>query len=173
MAPCYFQTDSHCRRMLGDIHLEGIQSESRLCEADMMAWQPIGTILCEIWIIQTRLVHHQSLWYWVHTTLYASIHCWSYSLQWRHNERGGVSNHWSLDCVLNPQIKETSKLGVTGLCEGNPLVTGGFPSQRASGAENVSIWWRHRVYTSIAQWAPWIKSNHSQAKRDGNLSCCP
>ena len=28
---------------------------------------------------------------------------------------------------------------------GNPPVTGGFPSQRASIAENVSIWWRHHV----------------------------
>ena len=31
--------------------------------------------------------------------------------------------------------KGTSKLGGTGLCEGNPPVTGGFPSQRASNAE--------------------------------------
>ena len=31
-------------------------------------------------------------------------------------------------------------------CEGNPPVTGGFPSQRASNAENVSIWWRHHVH---------------------------
>ena len=30
-----------------------------------------------------------------------------------------------------------------GLCEGNSPVTGEFPSQRASKAENVSIWWRH------------------------------
>ena len=30
----------------------------------------------------------------------------------------------------------------TGLCERNPPVAGGFPSQRASYAENVSIWWR-------------------------------
>ena len=28
-------------------------------------------------------------------------------------------------------------------CEGNPPMTGGFPSQRASKAEDVSIWWRH------------------------------
>ena len=41
--------------------------------------------------------------------------------------------------------KKTSKRRVTGLCEGNPPVTGGFPSQRASNAENVSIWWRHHV----------------------------
>ena len=35
--------------------------------------------------------------------------------------------------------KKTSKLGVIALCEGNPPVTGGFPTQRASNAENVSI----------------------------------
>ena len=32
---------------------------------------------------------------------------------------------------------------VSGLCEGNSPVTGEFPAQRASNAENVSIWWRH------------------------------
>ena len=37
------------------------------------------------------------------------------------------------------------KLSITGLCEGNPPVTGGFPSQRASNRENVFIWWRHHV----------------------------
>ena len=30
------------------------------------------------------------------------------------------------------------------LCEGNPLVTGGLPSQRASNTETDSIWWCHR-----------------------------
>ena len=39
--------------------------------------------------------------------------------------------------------KETSKLRVTGLCAGNSPVTGEFPAQLASNAENVSIWWRH------------------------------
>ena len=69
------------------------------------------------------------------------------ALQWRHNERDGVSNHQPHDCLLkrlfNAQIKETSKLRVTDLCEGNSLGTGEFPAQRASNAENVSIWWRH------------------------------
>ena len=38
------------------------------------------------------------------------------------------------------QIKEKkSQLRVTGLCEGNPPVTGEFPSQRTSNAENVSF----------------------------------
>ena len=43
------------------------------------------------------------------------------------------------------QRKKTSKLRVTGLCAGNSSVTGEFPAQRASNAENVSIWWRHHV----------------------------
>ena len=40
------------------------------------------------------------------------------------------------------QIK-TSKFRVTGLCTGNSLVTGKFPTQRASNSKNVSIWRRH------------------------------
>ena len=40
---------------------------------------------------------------------------------------------------------KTSKLHVTGLCEGNSPVTGEFPAQRASNAENASIWWCHHV----------------------------
>ena len=72
-----------------------------------------------------------------------------FALQWRHNERDSVSNHQPRDCLLNrlfkAQIKETSKLRVTGLCEGNSQVTGEFPAQKASNAENVSIWWRHHV----------------------------
>ena len=39
--------------------------------------------------------------------------------------------------------KKTSKLRVTGLCEGNSPVTGEYPAQRVGNAENVSIWWRH------------------------------
>ena len=39
------------------------------------------------------------------------------------------------------QIKKTSKLCVTGLCEGNSLVPSEVPMQRASNVENVSIWW--------------------------------
>ena len=42
-----------------------------------------------------------------------------------------------------------SKLRVTGLCDGNSPVTGEFPSQKASDAENGSIWWRHRVASTV------------------------
>ena len=72
-----------------------------------------------------------------------------HSLLGRHNEHDGVSNHRRFDCLLNRlfrrRSKKTSKLRVTGLCEGNSPVTGEFPAQRASDAENVFIWWRHHV----------------------------
>ena len=74
------------------------------------------------------------------------------TLQWRHNGSGGVSNHRRHVCLLNRLLrrrsKETSKLRVTGLYEGNSPVTGEFPAQRASNAENVSIWWRHHEISS-------------------------
>ena len=64
-------------------------------------------------------------------------------LQWRHNGRDGFSNHKSHDYLLNRlfrrRSKKTSKLRVTGLCAGNSPVTGEFPAQMASNAENVSI----------------------------------
>ena len=76
------------------------------------------------------------------------------AFQWRHNEHDGVSNHQPRDCLLNrlfkAQInKKTSKLRVTGLCEGNSPVAGDFPAQRASNVENVSIWGRHHGKNDI------------------------
>ena len=69
------------------------------------------------------------------------------SIQWHHNEHDGVSNHRRLDGLFNRLFsrisQKTSNLSVTGLSEGTPPVTGGFPSQEASNAENVSIWWCH------------------------------
>ena len=50
--------------------------------------------------------------------------------------------------VYSGRSKNTSKLRVTGLCSGNSPVTGEFPAQMASNAENVSIWWRHHVISS-------------------------
>ena len=41
--------------------------------------------------------------------------------------------------------KKTLKFCVTGLCQGNSPVTGDFPAQWASSAENVYIWWYHGV----------------------------
>ena len=73
----------------------------------------------------------------------------NFALQWRHNERDQVSNHQPHDCLLNRlfsrRSKKSSKSRVTSLCEGNSPVTGEFLAQRASNAENVSIWWRPHV----------------------------
>ena len=82
-----------------------------------------------------------------HFSTFTGLHVSTFTLQWHHNERDGVSNHRRLDGFLNRlfrrRSKKTSKLHVTGLCEGNPPMTGEVPPQRASNAENVSIWWRH------------------------------
>ena len=45
--------------------------------------------------------------------------------------------------LLRCTSKKISQLCVTCLCEGNPIVTGGFHSQSASNAENASICRRH------------------------------
>ena len=75
-------------------------------------------------------------------------------IKWRHNGRNGVSNHQPHHCLLNRlfrrRSKKTSKFHVTGLCAGNSPVTGGFPAQKASNAEKISIWWRHHdIYLSV------------------------
>ena len=61
----------------------------------------------------------------------------------------GVSNHQPHECLFNHlfrrKSKKTSKLRVIGLFVGNSPVTGEFHAQRASDAENVSIWWRHHA----------------------------
>ena len=79
--------------------------------------------------------------------LSGSVQVWVIALQWRHNGRDGVSKHQAHDCLLDRlfrgKSKKMSKLRVTGLCAGNSAVTGKFPAQMASNAENVSIWWRH------------------------------
>ena len=52
-------------------------------------------------------------------------------LQWRHNGRDGVSNQQRFDGLLNRlfmhRSNKISKLRVTGLCDGNPLLTDGSP----------------------------------------------
>ena len=72
--------------------------------------------------------------------------------------------------------KKTYKLRVTGLYEGNPPMTGGFPSRRVNNAENVFIWWRHHVRV-------WAHKSHfipppcgrligSAANQFGEKWCC-
>ena len=56
-----------------------------------------------------------------------------------------LRNACTYSCVQRRRSKKTSKLRVTGLCAGNSPVTGDFPAQIASNAENVPIWWRHHA----------------------------
>ena len=87
------------------------------------------------------------------------------SLECLHNERDGVSNHRRLVCLHNRlfrrRSKKTSKLHVTGLCEGNSPVTGDFSTQRASNAENVSILmtssWLER---QLSVWLPYCRGRY-------------
>ena len=92
--------------------------------------------------------------YWITGALFPTGN--GLKLQWRHNERDSASNHQPHDCLLNLlfrlRSKKTSKLRVTGLCAGNSPVTGEFPAQRASNAENVSIWWRHHEFLPSHWW---------------------
>ena len=85
------------------------------------------------------LVCNDWLWNYVPWTAYRILLCcvslWLISLQWRHNEHDGLSNHQRVDSLLNrlfrPKSKKPSKLRVTGLCEGNSPVTGEFPTHRS------------------------------------------
>ena len=56
---------------------------------------------------------------------------------------GAIASQIVYSTVEYGEDKKKTKLRVTGLCEGNSPGTGEFPSQMASNAANVSIWWRH------------------------------
>ena len=108
-----------------------------------------------------------------------------YILQWSHNEHDGVSNHQPHDGLLSRlfmrRSKKTSKLDVTGLCEGNSPVTGEFPELRVSNAENFSIWWRHHedcVYSQRRVHTLWwlLRGSpvryHTKQERDDTITRC-
>ena len=73
--------------------------------------------------------------------------CVCVSLWWRHNDHDNVSNHQPHECLLNRlfRIKENIRAPRHWPLCGKFTGTGEFPAQRASYAENVSIWWRHHI----------------------------
>ena len=96
------------------------------------------------------------------------------SLHWGHNERGGVSNHRCLTCLLNcwfrRRSKKISKLRVTGLCAGIhrwPVVS---PHKKISNTENVSIWWRHDIIRYKRIKFHWIILIHEKENNHHNNS---
>ena len=60
-------------------------------------------------------------------------------------------NDQPLDCLYKSLFRLTSKVTsevcITGLCEENLSVIGGFPTQRATNAESASMWWCHHTDT--------------------------
>ena len=87
---------------------------------------------------------------------------------WRHHEQPH-------DCLLNRlfrrRSKKTSQLRVTGLCEGNSPVSIKFPAQRASNAENASIWWRHHEHLAClcSSWRRYISHWFVKAHLSENI----
>ena len=77
---------------------------------------------------------------WCHTFYRFHITMTSQWARWRLKS---PASRLFLNCLFSRRSKNTSKLCVTGLCGGSSPVTGEFPVQRVSNAENVSIWWRH------------------------------
>ena len=104
------------------------------------------------WVI----TFHSIIWIWL-LNASPSIQCREKTILWRHNRRDGISNQQPHDCLLNRPFrrrsKKTSELRVTGHCGGNSPVTGEFPAQMASNAENVSISWRHHdIPIELIRW---------------------
>ena len=103
------------------------------------------------------------------------------ALLWHHNERDDISNRQPHDCLLNrsfrPRSKKTSKLRITGICAGNAPETAEFPTQMASNAENVSIWWCHHIPLNCTQekWDLIIISTRGSEALDNifSLKCIP
>ena len=97
-------------------------------------------------------------------------------LQWRHNGGYDVSNHQPYGCLLNRLFgrisKKISKLRVTGLCEGNSLLTSEFPTQGTSNVElcqfdDVIMSRDHfniygYIYRRISIWLPILKVRRSK-----------
>ena len=87
------------------------------------------------------------------------------ALQWHHNEHDDVSNHQPHRCLLKrlfkAQIKENIKAPRHWPLWGE--FTGGrwIPTQRASNAENVPIWWRHHGERRLT-----AKSHETSKSRD-------
>ena len=73
-------------------------------------------------------------------------------------------------CSTVYSVADQRKLCVTGLCRGIPPVTGEFHSQRASNAENISIWWRHQLLITQTVSHIYATVNCPYLFNDANLS---
>ena len=70
-------------------------------------------------------------------------------LHWRRSHWCLKSPVTQLDCLFNWLFRQTSTPAFLALCEGNPSVTDGFPSQKASKAASVGPMLVQRWHTTI------------------------
>ena len=103
-------------------------------------WKPIANIWWELY--EAFDSHSQS----INPIDSCSACIYAMTLQWRHNDHG-ASQITSLALFTQPFIQTHIKENIKAprhwpLC-GEFTGTGEFPAQKASYAENVSIWWRH------------------------------
>ena len=163
--PCYHKRLTICYiaylSLFTGTYRHHLKSKHSRAARPKPCWQKRGTVLRR-WDLCTPLTWCPEIFPW-DLRIRWNTDLWP-TLQWRHNVCDGVWNHQPHDCLLNRlfrhRSKKTSNLGVTSLWEGNSPVTGEFPAQWASNAENVSIWWRHhakpeqngrRLQTTITQ----------------------
>ena len=107
-------------------------------------------------IFCTTIHYKLSCHLWIWHFLIAVNPCWHhYSdviMSVMASQITGVSMVYFTVCLGADQRKYQSPAALV-LCEGNSPVTGEFPSQRASDAEDVFfIWWRHHDYISDTFW---------------------
>ena len=82
--------------------------------------------------------------------LLIQVHSITVTSKWARWRLKSPASRLFIQPFIQAQIKEKkSKLRVTGLCAGNSPVTGEFPAQMASNAENASIWWRHHESSEV------------------------
>ena len=114
----------------------------------MTRWCVITEVMCgaPVWLLWLTLVSF-SLSSHMYNSLLLLSNCWHY----RDVIMGTIASPITSLTIVYSIIysgtdqRKTSKLRVTGLCEGNSPVTGEFPAQKASNAQNDSIWWRHHL----------------------------
>ena len=82
----------------------------------------------------------------LHGKWLVNVNCITMISQWARWHLKSPASRLFTQPFIQAKLKKTSKLRVTGLCAGNSPVIGEFHAQRASNAENVSIWWRHHVH---------------------------
>ena len=155
-----------------------------------MNWVFIGSYnglspvnLNQCWLIASKFLFVFAIYaFWnacQMSTISFGPQCVQIALQWRLNGHDIGSNHQPHHCLLNRLFRrrstKRSKPRVTGLCVGNSPVTGEFPAQMVSNAENVSTWWRHHmrfINHSSSGWC-WFEAGLMPAQCWPHCVWCP